>query len=38
MQKPGEKFQKYQAKLIIHQVTRDGKATLKLAGGNEMSG
>ena len=38
MQKPGEKFQKYQAKLIIHQVTRDGKATLKLAGGNELSG
>ena len=36
--KSSEKFKKYQAKLIIQQVTRDGRATLKLAAGNGMTG
>jgi hypothetical protein len=36
--KPSANFHRYKAKLIIQQVTRDGRATLKLAAGKGMTG
>jgi hypothetical protein len=36
--KSSETFKRYSAKLIIQQVTRDGRTTLKLAAGNGKTG
>jgi hypothetical protein len=36
--KPTEKFERYFAKVFIHQVTREGKTTLKIVAGNGMTG